>query len=46
LWKGQKSAVTVSKGTVEGINVAKTSLITLEAWGNEYAFEKDLVYLK
>lgn len=46
LWKGQKLAVTVSKGMVEVINVTKTSPITLEVWGKEYTFEKDLVCLK
>lgn len=46
LWKGQKLAVTVSKGMVEVINVTKTSPITLAVWGKEYTFEKDLVCLK
>ena len=46
LWKGQKLAITVSKGMVAIVNETKTAPVTLEAWGKEYTFDTELIIIK
>ena len=43
LWKGQKLAVTVTPGMVEIVNQTGSGPISLEVWGKEYGFEKELI---
>lgn len=44
-WKGQKLAVTVTPGMVEIINRTGSAPVSLEVWGKEYTFKKELIVL-
>ena len=43
LWNGQKLAVTVTPGLVEIVNQTGSTPITVEVWGKEYTFERELI---
>lgn len=43
MWKGQKLAVTVKPGMAEIINQTENGPVSLEVWGEEHTFEKELL---
>lgn len=43
MWKGQKLAVTVSPGMVEIVNQTGSGPVSLEVWGKNHTFEKELI---
>ena len=42
LWKGQRLAVSAKKGSVRIVNETGTGPVTLEIWGKEHTFTKEL----
>lgn len=46
MWKGQKLAVTVSPEMVEIVNQTGNAPVSLEVWGEDYTFDKELILVK
>ncbi len=46
LWRGQKLSVTATADTVEIVNETGAAPVTVEVWGKEYTFDKELTAAK